>query len=159
LLKFLFLVLYISSHGDFSQGGKIMYLSDLNPVRIVELLDKIFVCDGKWKNTSSIPKIIFVDTCHGDARNHLDVFTHKNPFVSKSTAQNKNVNGNTRPPTKPSAQPKPGAEQKPAAPPAAGELNKKQGLENYIILHASVQQNEAWDKNGSCFLDGMYFDI
>jgi hypothetical protein len=119
-------VLYISSHGYFSKGGKRIILTGNEEVVITDLLRDIFAGNDENKNTSSIPKIIFVDSCHGDARNHLDVFPHARSKNGINHATN-SKEGN----------------------PATGENGQNQGLnishvENFIIIHASVQQNIAW---------------
>jgi len=123
---------------------------------IIDLLNNIFIGDEVGKKTVSIPKIIFVDTCHGTARNHLDVFCSQEPDVSKNLAKNENPNKKPRLPAQPGAEPKPCAGEISKSPPPAGGFNQQQRLENFIILHASVQQNFSWQSNrGSCFLDGL----
>jgi len=132
-------VLYISSHGLFNKGGKYIALSGKRQaVNITKMLEEIFVEDKECRQKSfEIPKIIFVDTCHGDARDHLDVVLNKNPVGSKNQSKN------TR--------------EKPKTQAAGGtyrsqDTNTPQNLENFIIFHASVQQNSSWDEEGSRFL-------
>ena len=131
-----------------------MALTD-HDITITEFLEKIFVGDDEWKKTSSIPKIIFVDTCHGPARDHSDMFFDEKPDVSKS--QSKSTIDNEKPP------------------PSGGVANsvpknsensqsdilqqQRSNVENLIIIHASVQQNTAYQyifsTDGSEFLKGL----
>jgi hypothetical protein len=79
-----FLVLYISSHGGFSDGGKYMYLTEKDEkIRINDLITAIFIGSKK----SSVPKIIFVDTCHGGARNYLDLIANEKHVKAKNQSQ------------------------------------------------------------------------
>ena len=106
---------------------------------ITGLLKDIFGGDELCKRTSSIPKIIFVDTCHGNARNHLDVYpqTKSNNGVNTETTPKGNL--------------------------ASGRTGQYQDLtishdvENFIIIHSSVQQNHSYQtKDSSYFLKGLY---
>jgi len=142
-------VIHISSHGSFSQGGKQMCLSD-EKLPITDLLNQIFDSfdDGECKKISEIPKIIFVDTCHGGARNHRDV----NPRnQSKSTIYTGKQIDKIEKPSE-------NTFDKKGQPPAGGfhqhqRTNIHRNFKNFIIFHASVQQNYSWQsKWGSTFL-------
>jgi hypothetical protein len=137
-----------------------MLLSDEREKTMTDLLNDIFDGDNKCKKKSSIPKIIFVDTCHGDARNHLDVFPHKKPDANKNQAKG------TIEIAEPADESKNPSKDNilTGKPPLAAGIGNQQGtkipqnLENFIIIHASVQQNSAWqsdDGSGSQFLPGL----
>jgi hypothetical protein len=106
---------------------------------ITNLLKDIFGGADVFDKTSLAPKIIFVDTCHGNARNHLDVYpqTKSNNGVNTETTPKGNL--------------------------ASGRTGQYQDLtishdvENFIIIHSSVQQNHSYQtKDSSYFLKGLY---
>jgi hypothetical protein len=106
--------------------------------KITSILKDIFGGDELVK----IPKIIFVDTCHGDGRNHLDVYSRTTNCTHPSNdakAKGKSADFG-------------GAGQQ-------EETKETENLDNFIIIHASVQQNYSWqgvgDIPGSIFLKGL----
>lgn len=120
--------------------------------KISDLLNRIFDVEERDK-ISSIPKIIFLDTCHGDARNYKDI-----KFISRSgdspcQSQKDNSIPNTRPGEGKFPKPKAGSLPRESK----NRPTNDKSLENFIIFHASVEQNFGWQDPSKSPASSSYF--